>query len=122
MPIKYATNSELIPLPLYLPPDQWQVVATRSIDATKDECVFHYELQFDGYCICDHNVALSLSFLAQAHGIADGFADSLHKAALRALLHGLGPAIAKQIQMARETAAEESECPDAGPIDAPASG
>ena len=83
-----TTNSEIIPLPLYLPPDQWQVVATRTTDPDTGERLFHYELQLNGYCLCESEMAISLRSMTQFQ--AGEVFVAVHQAAIRALMRGLG--------------------------------
>ena len=94
------TNSEIIPLPLHLPPDQWAVVMTRCMDPATLERTFHYELKLNAVCLCEWSVVVSLAVLA--HADAGEWVEALHKEAIRVLMRALAPAIANQIQMVRQ--------------------
>ena len=94
------TNSEIIPLPLYLPPDQWAVVMTPTLNPDSYERTYHYELQLNAVCLCEWNVGISARVLAQAG--AGEWVAALHKEAIQVLMKALGPAIANQMQMARQ--------------------
>ena len=73
---------------------------TPSLNPDNYERTYHYELQFNAVCLCEWNVGISARVFVQVD--ADKYVAALHKEAIRVLMRALGPAIANQIQMARE--------------------